>query len=173
MGYSVCAIAKNKALLDKMVSFLAANYQPWSKLIGCESEYVRGPCTELAYCHFKNQIGFDYSCGTADREYAWRMAMWMALKIGKLHNKGKLSLHFFYYDDEITYLYPQKIAKELGLSTKDCCIVDDLGKPDYDEVVSPGFGTRRMLVFLTDARTEEERINQEILRLDGLWEKET
>ena len=172
MGYSIAAPVKSYVARDKMLTFLEQEYKTWPELYyhkpkGTPS-YLRGPLgADLSYYHGKCYIGFDYNAASGEREYAFSIVRWIALKIGKQFKK--VGMPYYNYDgDEV-----------IGIVTTGDCIVQGCD-------VTTGLGVLRQT---SDARKVKgmwqvlaefaiydepdalDVIRAEMQRLDTAWAK--
>lgn len=107
MGYSIAVRCKDKKTRDRMLAFLQANYVPFANLKGGRKpaySLSSGPDTDLAYCHGKFQIGFDYNSGLRDEErtYVYAIIRWVALRASKpkLFKGCETPLPWYDYDSQ-------------------------------------------------------------------------
>ena len=93
MGYTI-SVKLVPELREKMLTFMARDFKSWSALTGEAHDYVSPLLTddELEYCPKKGHTGFNYNASGLEREYAFSVIRWMALKAGE--NKR------YFYDDE-------------------------------------------------------------------------
>ena len=170
MGYSIAAPVKSYAARDKMFALLSREYKAWPELYYHQPEdtpsYLRGPLGEdLSYYHGKCYIGFDLNAASGEREYAFSIIRWIALKIGK--QSKKIGMPYYNYDgDEI-----------IGVVTTGDCRVQGCDITDAYGVLrqtSDARMTKGVWAVLADLALQEEPdaldvIRSEIQRLDKAW----
>ena len=86
MGYSIGIRPRSKKLRDRMLGFMNANYLGWPALRGDPDGpcFAGAPTDDLSYdSGTKLPLGINYgSCGGWEREYAFTIVRWMALRVG-------------------------------------------------------------------------------------------
>lgn len=121
-----------------MSKFLKANYRKWPEISPkpCES-YLRGPMSnDFSYDGGNCRIGYDFNASGYEREYAFTIVRWIALKAGKLRAFQDPTGEFPFYaydgndapgDEE----GPTPIILDVGqpASENDWKFVDHLGIP--------------------------------------------
>lgn len=86
MGYTVTAPVRDEVARREMSAFLKVHYRKWPAVCGkkCGS-YLRGPISrDFSYDRGKCRIGFDYNASGFERQYAYAVCRWIALKVGKV-----------------------------------------------------------------------------------------
>lgn len=100
MGYSIGIRPRSEVLAREMLSFMSANYRSWPTVEGGGGgQYVSDPTDDLDYDRAKGAIGLNYgSVSGWEREYAYVLTRWMAIRIGKrrsLFRKGSVTPNRF------------------------------------------------------------------------------
>lgn len=139
MGYTI-SVKLVPELREKMLTFMAREFKPWSVLTGAVHDYVSPLLAddELEYCPKKGHIGFNYNASMFEREYAFSVIRWIALKADERRQ--------YFYDDERTsidtacYVNGVPTLQQMELSHMDQWIrerpdhlkilVDELGRLD-------------------------------------------
>jgi len=83
MGYSIATVCESLKVQRRMLQFLGEHWRPIDALYpDVRAGHIDGPKKDLAYCHRKWQIGFDYNALDVERTYAFAMCRWIALRVG-------------------------------------------------------------------------------------------
>lgn len=83
MGYSIATVCESLKAQKRMLAFLGEHWRQIDALYpDVRAGYINGPKKDLAYCHRKWQIGFDYNAHDVERTYAFAMCRWIALRVG-------------------------------------------------------------------------------------------
>ena len=83
MGYSIATVCKSLKAQKGMLAFLGERWRQIDAIYpDVKAGYIDGPKKDLAYCHRKWQIGFDYNAHGVERTYAFAMCRWIALRVG-------------------------------------------------------------------------------------------
>lgn len=168
MGYSVAAVFTNNAEVAAMRRFLKKNFRDWSVLIGEKDDYLRGPASDLSYDHGRFRLGFDYNTGGAERQYAFAVVRWMALRSKKVDRKER---SFYVYDGHERTFLAIINTKPPGKIPFD---------PKTEESVEQCDSNGMSWDFVLDAdkykhlasKKELKIIADELQRLSDLWQKE-
>jgi len=176
MGYCISVNVRSVSLRDKMLQFLKENWRQWPELNGGSKDdpaYSCPPETGETLCYNskrKCNIGIEYHViDGAERDYIYQFCRWLAITIGK---KKK----FKGVEDSVSYIvydgfecWPVMITgknKPCKDSEWNWAFYDEYGtkKPDeFDVVIYKLYGQ--------DMLKELEKIRNEIIRLDKLWEE--
>lgn len=178
MGYSIAVPMKSKKAQTEMLKFLEEHYRPWSEISkGTEHEtpYTHD-CTyhirtdeEISYAGGRCRIGFDYGPSFVDREYAFYILYWIALRAGR---KGKGKARINYDGCETWYL---------SFGDEDWCIkVDEHGFhpqrrswESWEGGISKALAEGASWLLGESKRLDEtdEIMHNELKRLSGCWDK--
>jgi hypothetical protein len=154
MGYTVTVHPQTPELFAKMLEFGQKNFRRWSEISGGKSNYASDLKTgkDLSYDHDPERIGFDYSSGSADREYVHALCRWMAIRVGQ----RKDGIPQYIYDGyEQAPVEPRKFDRHgwwtpAGYDAKErSCVM-------------------RALAILGEDRSDQ-KIRAELIRLSKLW----
>lgn len=170
MGYSLNVRFPNVELRDKVLRFFDEHYRTWEQVADLDGiAYLRGPTDDPSYApHDAPVIGFDYSAGEADVQYAWRICAWMAaVPLTRWNcNECQFRVHC--------------------LTTEDCALRvvnydghEDIPFSDFKGIDEEGFFPRpekKMAVRMLEALSGEmstsrfnEIVKAELHRLTELW----
>jgi len=138
MGYSIGIRPRSKKLRDKLLTFMRAHYRSWPVLsTGKEGDcYAGAPTDDPSYDHGKFILGLDYGvCSGWEREYAFTLVRWMALRIGTNRRAFSNGIHlevptpFMVYDGYETWpiLVGTKTENRRRPAKLHWCCTDDLG----------------------------------------------
>ena len=172
MSYDLYVTARNNALAKQMADFMDINFKPWSEIVGNISDrkcgdFMSKPALEDGKL---NTITIWYSAAESEREYAWTLIHWIAIKIGKKaafwKKKGLPSIPWFSYARCEAFpvipahLTPEEVHPDLAWAAE----YDELGcrrVPDEIELRLPDNPlVLERLFWRGHIRTELERLNQ-------------
>lgn len=173
MGYSIATPVRSEKAHREMLAFLKENYRPWGKVIGNDDAggYITEPTSDLSYDHSKRKIGFDYNASGGERQYAFAIVRWIALKVGR---RTAAKTPYYVYDghERVGILVRQEPLAEDVPDVTDCepglayCVLTD----------STGYRLNERDFIMKELRMLDEEdtlenIRDELRRLDALWEK--
>lgn len=96
MGYTISVLPRTPKLRERALRFAKEFFKSWSKLtaepVGLVSELREG--SKLGYDKNPKAIGFDYSGGGVQREYAFCLIRFLAQRVGRKRN----GLPYYKYD---------------------------------------------------------------------------
>ena len=177
MSYTLYITSRSKDLAARMNTFLLANYRPWSE-VARKSPNEAPPSDFMTRPELETSITFGiwYSACEPQRDYAWTLAYWIALKIGRKIPFKSLGFRFLYvsYDhyEAVPIIPPEFVRPDRteGL-WKYASIRDSLGCQYKDDVLDIH---RRATLPKWQAEIDHGRklISEEIKRLEDLWIKE-
>jgi hypothetical protein len=85
MGYSIHVVARSLKLKDEMLEFMQRNLVTWDKLVGTKYRYT-SEVLEGGPLLINNPLALGIRYGAVmglERDYAYIVVRWMALKIGR------------------------------------------------------------------------------------------
>lgn len=169
MGYSITAACRDRKTQQKMTAFLQTNYTDGKKLFGLQFEYSSEPRTDLAYCHKRFQIGFDYNSSVPEPErcYKYALTRWIALRACKpkiFKGHGKILPWYNYDSQEDVPIIPEgtKVSDDFQKMNSPPCNPDG-----WIEHENPDYAAMRIRRGLTEAH--KTAIKAELKRLSELW----
>jgi hypothetical protein len=147
---------KSEKAKNEMMAFLTKNFRALDGWLGGPKD------NDFAYDHGSCRIGFDYGSGSPEREYAYVVCYWIALKVGRTEKFPNSDIP----DLEGEYPYVVYDGDETWP------VVLDTGRKLHNRVVVNSFGIRTYIHFLDRMTTDWKRIRKEMKRLNDLYEKE-
>lgn len=164
MGYSIAVHVRNVKLRDQMMALLTREYRSWPVLNGGSADdprYASEPKDGgLSYSHGRCIIGFDYNASGSEREYAYSLLRWIALKVGRSTPSARVQ--FYVYD-----------RQAIGISVGDQPVSPRYDRCDKWGVRIPEPGSRVNFGRTFDNESDATTIRAEIQRIDALWKTTT
>lgn len=179
MGYSIFIPFETETQLDKMHAFLTANFRPLATIVPnvakqMAPEESTAPYRDLTYSgdYCEPMLGYDYGAGDTDIERGYRFAIcyWMAIHGGRSRNEKAVMI----YD---------------GCDEWSICN-NGFACPCSATLHTDNIGYRKIQPLMLAERMAEKRLNkwltkemlseleavdmavqQELIRLSGLWQK--
>jgi hypothetical protein len=176
MSNDLYITCRSKPLASAMSVFIKENYRPWS-VIARHSPNEEGPADFMSMPERESNrpltLGIWYSACEPQRDYAWTLARWIAIRAGRKLYFPSLGESFVYFSynrcDAFPHIpkgfvFPDETREKWAWTQK----YDDLGCRDADDELDI-----RRRETMPEWQAEIDKgyaiIRAEIVRLDELW----